>query len=71
MQKQQSDSHQCSVDANLGGAVLTAPLVVTTRIDAGQTGRWEDLFIVSLDRPGENTVIASSASLTGAWQRRC
>ncbi|HET9359277.1 MAG TPA: hypothetical protein VFO58_05985 [Vicinamibacterales bacterium] len=40
---------------------VTAALVVTTRIDAGATGHWEDLFIVSLDRPGEVTVVASNA----------
>jgi hypothetical protein len=36
---------------------VTAALVVTTRIDAGTTGHWEDLFVVSLDRPGEVTVV--------------
>lgn len=41
---------------------VTAALVVTTRIDAGTTGHWEDLFIVSLDRPGQVTVISCNAS---------
>jgi hypothetical protein len=40
---------------------VTYALVVTTRIDAGPTGHWEDLFIVSLDRPGEVTVVSCSA----------
>jgi hypothetical protein len=40
---------------------VTDALVVTTRIDAGPTGHWEDLFIVSLDRPGEVTVVSCNA----------
>jgi hypothetical protein len=40
---------------------VTFALVVTTRIDAGATGHWEDLFIVSLDKPGELTVVSCNA----------
>lgn len=44
---------------------VTTALLVTTRVDAGQTGHWEDLFIVSLDKPGEVTVVAMSAATMG------
>jgi hypothetical protein len=40
---------------------VTAALLVTTEIDAGQTGHWEDMFIVSLDRPGAVTVVVCNA----------
>lgn len=40
---------------------VTAALLVTTETDAGQTGHWEDMFIVSLDRPGAITVVACHA----------
>lgn len=47
-------------------------LLVTTRIEAGPTGQWEDLFIVSLDRPGEVTVVTSNTvkSLESAMSTR-
>jgi len=41
---------------------VNAALVVTTRIDAGQTGHWEDLLVVALDRPGQVTVVACNAT---------
>ncbi len=44
---------------------VTAALLVTTEIDAGQTGHWEDMFIVSLDRPGLITVVACNAVMAG------
>jgi hypothetical protein len=40
---------------------VAAALLVTTETDAGQTGHWEDMFIVSLDRPGVITVVAWNA----------
>ena len=40
---------------------VTAALLVTTEIDAGPTGHWEDMFIVSLDRLGEVTVVSCNA----------
>ena len=40
---------------------VSSALIVTTRIDAGSTGHWEDLFIVSVDRPGEVTVVTCNA----------
>ena len=40
---------------------VTAALVVTIRTDAGPTGHWEDLFMLSLDRPGEVTMVTCSA----------
>jgi hypothetical protein len=49
---------------------VTAALVVTTRIDAGATGHWEDLLIVSLDQPGQVTVVACSASKGGGMSTR-
>jgi len=41
---------------------VTAALLVTTEIDAGETGHWEDMFIVSLESPGVVTVVACSAT---------
>jgi hypothetical protein len=35
-----------------------AALLVTTEVDAGQTGHWEDMFVVALDHPGTVTVVA-------------
>src|SRR6185295_713562 len=43
---------------------VTAALLVTTEIDGGQTGHWEDMVIVSLDRPGVVTVIACNATMS-------
>jgi hypothetical protein len=40
---------------------VTSALLVTTRIDAGPTGHWEDLLLVSQDRPGEITVVSCNA----------
>ena len=40
---------------------VSAALIVTTRIDAGSTGHWEDLMLVSQDRPGEITVVTCNA----------
>jgi hypothetical protein len=42
---------------------VSAALLVTTRIDAGSTGHWEDLILVSQDRPGEITVVSCNAVL--------
>jgi hypothetical protein len=49
---------------------VTAALLVTTRIDAGPFGHWEDLFIVSLDRLGEVTLVACSAAKSGGMTTR-
>lgn len=40
---------------------VTYALVVTTRIDAGATGHWEDLFVMTLNGPGEVTVVSCNA----------
>ena len=40
---------------------VTSALVVTTEIDAGPTGHWEDMFVVSLDQPGQVTVVSFNA----------
>jgi hypothetical protein len=40
---------------------VTSALLITTRIDAGRTGQWEDLLLVSQSGPGEITVVSCNA----------
>lgn len=41
---------------------VTAALLVTTKTDAGSTGRWEDLMVLSLDTTGQLTLVSSAAA---------
>jgi hypothetical protein len=52
--------------------VVTFALVITTKVDAGVTGRWEDLVLLSLDGPGKLTLVscATSKSMQPAMNTR-
>jgi hypothetical protein len=42
--------------------VVTFALVITTKVDAGGTGRWEDLVLLALDGPGKLTLVSCGAA---------
>ena len=41
---------------------MTNALLITTRTDAGPTGQWEDLMIVSLDAPDKLSLVTSATA---------
>lgn len=43
--------------------VVTNALVITTHTDAGATGRWDDLMVLSLDHEGHLNLVSSNATI--------
>ena len=42
--------------------LVTFAIVITEKVDAGVTGRWEDLVLLSLDGPGKLTLVSSATA---------
>jgi hypothetical protein len=44
------------------GKLVTFALVITTKVDAGVTGRWEDLVVLSLGGAGKLTLVSCATA---------